>query len=347
MNPQTASSLWQPTPSNPYRANIANFSNRIDDLVVLILARGSNLPRDRYVTFLKNLTVKFEALRVSEEYALNDEVSAIIKYLNYELMDAVRTFSQDANGFDRLIDIVNTTADEMSVVSGPVVPVNNGTLYIYRERSELPEIIGNLHEKDAYGRCIELVRLPANDVVTRCTWEAPCPNPYAGKYATGLCLPPEARTTQIYPVEVPTVNSAVGILGAPSGEAAIGRSLFLAGSKNQKIASFSVTAQHDSIKLKDIRITGTNLHVLSNLTLTDSKGNLIGRASKSNSEEATFANLNVPSIEMTDDGVSRGFVADSIPRDTTATYYVVADINTVSIPTDSAGNIASPASMMV
>ena len=94
---------------------------------------------------------------------------------------------------------------------------------------------------------------------------------------------------------------------------------------NQKVASFKVTATNDVIKLKDITLTGANLTALSNILLTDSVGTVIGTASDVTANGAKFANLDSSS-------------ASSIAMDKSATFYVVADVNS---STDQSGVVVN------
>jgi hypothetical protein len=174
----------------------------------MILARGSNLPREKYVSFLKNLVFKFEAMRNEPQYAGNDEVSTIIKYLNFELMDAVETFSKDSNGFDQLIDIVNTTADEMNVTSGPATP--GGTLAIYHSENDTPEFSKATSEKDAYAQCMKLVNFPKKINISKCTWEEPCGVGPLCAAPKEIYRAPEKGTLMIYSIH--TVNGQAEII---------------------------------------------------------------------------------------------------------------------------------------
>jgi hypothetical protein len=122
-----------------------------------------------------------------------------------------------------------------------------------------------------------------------------------------------------------TVVSPIGTLAATSGDTVVNKTLFLAGALNQKVASFKVTATNDVIKLKDITLTGANLTALSNILLTDSVGTVIGTASDVTANGAKFANLDSSS-------------ASSIAMDKSATFYVVADVNS---STDQSGVVVN------
>lgn len=110
------------------------------------------------------------------------------------------------------------------------------------------------------------------------------------------------------------IASPVGTLAATTGDTLVNRALLLAGSSTQKIVAFKVTATNDIIKLKNITLTGTALDALSNIRLTDSVGTVLGTASNVTSTGATFANLD-------------NAAGSAIAMDKSATYYVVADVN--------------------
>ena len=118
-----------------------------------------------------------------------------------------------------------------------------------------------------------------------------------------------------------TIATAVGTLAATTGDTLVNKSLLLAGSSTQKVASFKVTASNDTIKLKNIALTGSNLNALSNIRLTDSVGTVLGSASNVTATGASFANLD-------------NAAGSAIAMDKSSTYYIVADINS---STDAAG----------
>jgi hypothetical protein len=110
------------------------------------------------------------------------------------------------------------------------------------------------------------------------------------------------------------IASAVGALAATTGDTLVNKSLFTAGAKDQKIASFKVTASNDVIKLKDIVLTGSNLSALSNIRLVDSAMTVLGTASSLTDTGATFANLNTGNGTM-------------VAMDKSVIFYVLADVN--------------------
>lgn len=122
-----------------------------------------------------------------------------------------------------------------------------------------------------------------------------------------------------------TIATPTGTLAATTGDTIVNKTLLLAGSSTQKVASFKVTASNDVIKLKDITLTGANLTALSNIRLTDSVGTVLGTASNVTATGATFANLD-------------NAAGSQIAIDRSATYYVVADVNS---STDQAGVVVN------
>ncbi|MDD2487567.1 MAG: S-layer homology domain-containing protein [Candidatus Gracilibacteria bacterium] len=110
------------------------------------------------------------------------------------------------------------------------------------------------------------------------------------------------------------IATAVGTIAAATGNNLVNRSLLMANSKDQKIVSFQVTSQNDTIKLKDIAVTGTNLDSLSNIRLADVNMNVIAQASNVTATAANFVNLDTAS-------------GSSILDRNSATYFVIADAN--------------------
>lgn len=107
-----------------------------------------------------------------------------------------------------------------------------------------------------------------------------------------------------------TVAQAVGTLS--SSDANPKKSLLLAWSKDVKLLAFRVKAENDTVKLRDLSFTGLNLNAISNVrVLTPSNATL--PATSNDSTTVTFSNM-TPS--------------DSIAKDKTETYYLIADLNT-------------------
>ena len=107
-----------------------------------------------------------------------------------------------------------------------------------------------------------------------------------------------------------TIGTAVGTLAA-SSDAPLSK-LFLSPSTTQKIGAFKVTATNDGVRLYDVAISGTKLDNLSNFKLVDTTGTVIATATTNDATNVVFSQMNSTPV---------------IAKDTTATYYVVADVN--------------------
>ncbi len=114
-----------------------------------------------------------------------------------------------------------------------------------------------------------------------------------------------------------TVASPIGALAATTGDDLVNKTLLLSGDTAQKITGFKVTASNDVIRLRNITLTGTGLDALSNIRLTDSVGTVLGTASNVTNTGAKFANLDTAA-------------GSSIAMDKSATYFVVADVNSTT-----------------
>ena len=126
----------------------------------------------------------------------------------------------------------------------------------------------------------------------------------------------------------------IGTLASTTGNDFINKTLLLAGSATQKVASFKVTATNDIIKLKTVFLTGANFDAISNIRLTDSVGTVLTTASSITSTGATFANVD-------------SAVGSSIPMDASRTFYVVADVNSSTDTTGVIVNVAETGSDII
>lgn len=107
-----------------------------------------------------------------------------------------------------------------------------------------------------------------------------------------------------------TIAQAVWTLS--SSDANPKQSLLLAWAKDVKLLAFRVKAENDTVKLRDLSFTGTNLNAISNVRLL-TPSNATVPATSNDATSVTFSNMN-PS--------------DSIAKDKTETYYLIADLNT-------------------
>jgi hypothetical protein len=107
-----------------------------------------------------------------------------------------------------------------------------------------------------------------------------------------------------------TVAQAKGTLSA--SDANPKASLLLAGDKDQKVLAFRVKAENDSVKLRDVVFSGTNLENLSNFRLLTPTNKYVASTSNSGT------NVEFKTLELD----------DAVAMDKTETYYLVADVNT-------------------
>lgn len=131
-------------------------------------------------------------------------------------------------------------------------------------------------------------------------------------YAQGLISSNVLLGPSVAPENTLQIVQPIGTLSVSSSP--INKSLLLAGSTAQRITSFRVTASNDAITLKDIALTGANLDTLSNIRLQDSFGTILGTATNITATGAIFTNLHL----------SNSF---TLLKDSSAIFYVVADIN--------------------
>lgn len=89
-------------------------------------------------------------------------------------------------------------------------------------------------------------------------------------------------------------------------------SLFLAGSRDQKIFAFNLKAESDNVKINSITFSGVNLDNLSNYRLLTPTGVQV-MATNSTIDSVNFVNVSVQ---------------DTVLKGKTDIYYLIADINT-------------------
>lgn len=107
-----------------------------------------------------------------------------------------------------------------------------------------------------------------------------------------------------------TVATPIGTLASSNNNPL--SKLLLSPSTAQQIAAFKLSATNDNIKLYNISITWTNLDMLSNFKLLDLSGTLIANATTTTSTTVTFISISG---------------APTIAKDTSASYYILADVN--------------------
>lgn len=98
--------------------------------------------------------------------------------------------------------------------------------------------------------------------------------------------------------------------------------LLLSPSTSKAITSFRVKALNDTVKLRDLGFTGTNLSKLTNFRVVDSANAVVATATTATDTAVTFTNISDAS-------------APAIAKDAVATYTILADVNS-----DSTGSVA-------
>lgn len=109
-----------------------------------------------------------------------------------------------------------------------------------------------------------------------------------------------------------TVASAIGTVSSSDNNPKA--SLVLAGTSNQKVLAFRVKATNDAVKLRDVNFTGTGLVNLSNFRILTPDNKEITATSNSGTA-VVFSNVSDVNNY-------------SVAMDTTATFYLIADVNT-------------------
>ncbi len=107
-----------------------------------------------------------------------------------------------------------------------------------------------------------------------------------------------------------TIGTAAGALSTSNDNPL--STLLLSPSLAQKVAAFKLSASNDGIRLYDVTLTGSNLDSLSNFKLTAANGDVLATATTTTSTGVVF------------EAISN---APVLAKDTSATYYVVADVN--------------------
>lgn len=110
-----------------------------------------------------------------------------------------------------------------------------------------------------------------------------------------------------------TVNTAVGTFAASNNNPVA--SLLLSPSVDQKVVAFKMTATNDNVRLYTLVVTGAGIDYLSNFRLVDLSGTVIAPATTVTSSTITFSEI---------------ASAPVVAKDTSANYYVIADVNSNS-----------------
>jgi hypothetical protein len=123
------------------------------------------------------------------------------------------------------------------------------------------------------------------------------------------------------------INGATFTIGSANAEVTASNSpvlgqLLLSPSTSKAITSFRVKALNDTVKLRDLGFTGTNLSKLTNFRVVDSANTVIANATNATDTAVTFVNIADSS-------------APAIAKDAVVTYTILADVNS-----DSTGSVA-------
>lgn len=93
---------------NPYRAGFTQeYAVRIDKVVAGILARGKDLPQDRYIVYLSSISSGIKTLVQKPAYQNNAEVRNIADYISYEIDTVKNGLSNGDTFMDDLPDLID------------------------------------------------------------------------------------------------------------------------------------------------------------------------------------------------------------------------------------------------
>ncbi len=186
---------------------------------------------------------------------------------------------------------VDGVAAQTKTVTGPTVSFNSVTKTIATSTPVTLEVVVDLADAFTSGNLtVNLASIDAVDSLTSVN--------------LGAITGPNSATF--------TVANPVGTL--QTSDANPKATLILAGAQAQKLLGFRIKSQFDTIKVRDLRFTGTNLNALSNYRVVDELGNAVAEgASTVTAGVVEFTNITT---------------TDSIASDITKTYFLVADANT-------------------
>jgi hypothetical protein len=108
-----------------------------------------------------------------------------------------------------------------------------------------------------------------------------------------------------------TIQAAQGTLAASNSNPLA--QLLLSPSSAQQLVAFKLTAANDGVRLYDVAGNGTGLSALSNFRLTDTSGNVIATATTTTSTGVVFSQISNAPV---------------VAQNTSASYYIIADVNT-------------------
>jgi len=144
----------------------------------------------------------------------------------------------------------------------------------------------------------------------------------AGTFQLVLAVSGLNSTDVLTSVPVPhqAVSSAEFNIGSASATVTASNdpvlsSLLASPSSNVQFFAFRVKANNDSVKLRDLNFTGVGLDNLTNFRLATDNGTVFASASSSSATTVVFNNISESA-------------APAIAKDATATYFLMADVNT-------------------
>lgn len=134
--------------------------------------------------------------------------------------------------------------------------------------------------------------------------------------STGLNAVDGLTSAAVTHAAVAGATFSIGSAGATvsASNSPILSQLFLSPSTSKGIMAFRVQALNDTVKLRDLNFTGTNLDKLSNFRVVDSSNNVVATATTATATAVTFVNIS-------------STTAPSIAKDQVVTYSVLADVN--------------------
>jgi len=116
-----------------------------------------------------------------------------------------------------------------------------------------------------------------------------------------------------------TINGATFTIATADAEFASSdnnpkTSLLEAGKNDYKVFAFKMTGKNDTVKVKEVTLTGTNLDKMSDFRLVNASNVVVASSSSATSTKVTFENIDT--------------VDASVAMDKSTTFYVVANANT-------------------
>ncbi len=133
ITPLNASELWKSSTGNTYRSMLSvAYAERIDVVIVNILARGSSLNKENYIRYLADVNDGIAKLVSKPQYAGNKDILNIIGYVTYELKDIQDSLLSGNLLMGDFTDIVNNSLEKYQSGTGTNVSstgtTNAGTI---------------------------------------------------------------------------------------------------------------------------------------------------------------------------------------------------------------------------